>query len=303
MGGPGLNTTDPDAASVHGTNPQNLVEKILRMRIYDHAYWKEHCFALSAETLVDKAVDIQYVGGTYGGNRSPTPFICLILKMLQIQPDKEIIVELIKNEEYKYVRALGAFYMRLVGKPVDIYQYLEPLYNDYRKIRYRSHEGFQITHMDEFVDKCLSDETFCDIALPSFPKRNVLEDNNFLAPRISVLDDEFTETNEPDTSVTEQVEPASSAVNVPQRKAFDSVVAAPHHKSAESGHVDHHERSSKHRHRSKDRDQRSHKRRRRSPDPEKARAAISGAHSAQSDATVIQEANVLRASLGLKPLR
>jgi pre-mRNA-splicing factor 38A len=34
----------------------------------------------------------------------------------QIQPDKEIIIELIKNEEYKYVRALGAFYMRLVGK-------------------------------------------------------------------------------------------------------------------------------------------------------------------------------------------
>ena len=54
MGGPGLNTTDPDAASIHGTNPQNLVEKILRMRIYDHRYWKEHCFALSAETLVDK---------------------------------------------------------------------------------------------------------------------------------------------------------------------------------------------------------------------------------------------------------
>ena len=59
MGGPGLNTTDPDAVSVHGTNPQNLVEKILRMRIYDHRYWKEHCFALSAETLVDKAIELQ----------------------------------------------------------------------------------------------------------------------------------------------------------------------------------------------------------------------------------------------------
>ena len=148
MGGPGLNTTDPDAASIHGTNPQNLVEKILRMRIYDHRYWKEHCFALSAETLVDKvrsapphtlsrclfgclacaralslslslwlslspcqpdteralgmtsqAIELQYVGGTFGGNRMPTPFICLVLKMLQIQPEKEIVVELIKNEE------------------------------------------------------------------------------------------------------------------------------------------------------------------------------------------------------------
>jgi pre-mRNA-splicing factor 38A len=210
MGGPGLNTTDPDAVSIHGTNPQNLVEKILRMRIYDHAFWKEHCFALSAETLVDKAIELQYVGGTYGGNRTPTPFICLALKMLQIQPEKEIVIELIKNEEYKYVRALGAFYMRLVGKPVDIYQYLEPLYNDYRKLRYRNYEGFEITHMDEFVDKCIRDEHICDIALPSFPKRNVLEDNDLLAKRISVLDDEFNEINDAEDDVEISSAPAAA---------------------------------------------------------------------------------------------
>ncbi len=29
----------------------------------------------------------------------------------------------------------GAFYMRLVGRPLEVYQYLEPLYNDYRKVR------------------------------------------------------------------------------------------------------------------------------------------------------------------------
>jgi hypothetical protein len=28
----------------------------------------------------------------------------------------------------------GAFYMRLVGRPLEVYQYLEPLYNDYRKV-------------------------------------------------------------------------------------------------------------------------------------------------------------------------
>jgi hypothetical protein len=58
---------------------------------------------LAAETLVDKAVELNYYGGTVGGNIRPTPFICLLLKMLQIQPDKEIIVEFIKNEDFKYV--------------------------------------------------------------------------------------------------------------------------------------------------------------------------------------------------------
>lgn len=39
------------------------------------------------------------------------------------------------------MRALGAFYMRLVGTSVEIYKYLEPLYNDYRKIRFQNKEG------------------------------------------------------------------------------------------------------------------------------------------------------------------
>lgn len=95
------NRTDPTALSVHGTNPQFLIEKIMRNRIYASLYWKEHCFGLTAETVVDKAVDLKSYGGVYGGNKKATPFMCIILKMLQIQPEKEIIIEFIKNEDYK----------------------------------------------------------------------------------------------------------------------------------------------------------------------------------------------------------
>lgn len=56
---------------------------------------------VAAETLVDKAMELDHFGGTYGGNRKATPFMCLTLKMLQIQPEKEIVVEFIKNEDYK----------------------------------------------------------------------------------------------------------------------------------------------------------------------------------------------------------
>ena len=57
---------------------QNLVEKILRTKIYNTMYWKEHCFALTAESLVDKAVELHFVGGTYGGQVSTVP--CLHLR-------------------------------------------------------------------------------------------------------------------------------------------------------------------------------------------------------------------------------
>lgn len=35
------------------------------------------------------------------GNRKPTDFMCLTMKMLQIQPEKEIIREFILNDDYK----------------------------------------------------------------------------------------------------------------------------------------------------------------------------------------------------------
>jgi hypothetical protein len=84
----------------------------VRAKIYQTVYWKEQCFGLSAEMIVDKAVELRSVGGTFGGVRRPTEFLCLVLKMLQIQPDKDIIIEFIKNEEFKYVRLLGGWRAR-----------------------------------------------------------------------------------------------------------------------------------------------------------------------------------------------
>lgn len=101
--------------------------------------------------------------------------------MLQIQPEKDIIVEFIKNEEFKYVRALGAFYMRLTGTSLDCYRYLEPLLNDYRKLRRQNRQGqYELVHVDEYIDELLRDERSCDIILPRIQKRHVLEENNEL---------------------------------------------------------------------------------------------------------------------------
>lgn len=54
------NRTVKDAKNIHGTNPQYLIEKIIRSRIYDSKFWKEQCFALTAELLVDKGLSEQY---------------------------------------------------------------------------------------------------------------------------------------------------------------------------------------------------------------------------------------------------
>lgn len=112
-----------------------------------------YSFVLLAETLIDKTIEVRYIGGVYG-NQRPTEFICLLLKLLQIQPEKEILVEYLQADEFKcarlhspqpvltmvlrYLRALAALYVRMTFNAVDVYELLEPLLKDYRKIRSRN---------------------------------------------------------------------------------------------------------------------------------------------------------------------
>jgi len=208
-----------DAVGVHGVNPQYLVETITRNRIYESRFWKEDCFGLTAELLVDKAMSLDHVGGTFGGNIKPTPFLCLALKMLQIQPEKDIVVEFIKNDDYKYVRALGAFYMRLVGTSLEIYKYLEPLYNDYRKMKRKDKLGdLSIFHMDEFIDELLREERVCDVQLPRLQKRHVLEENEQIEPRISMLEDDMDDLESDDDDEDDMKEDTPPPPPPPQRR-------------------------------------------------------------------------------------
>ncbi|KAI8093244.1 PRP38 family-domain-containing protein [Halteromyces radiatus] len=184
------NRTIAGANWIHGRDPQHLIEKIIRERIYDSMYWKEECFGLTAVTLMDKAVELNSIGGEYG-NHEPTHFLCLTLKMLQLQPEREILTDLIKQEDFKYLRALAAFYLRIVGQSKEIYQYLEPLLNDYRKLRVRVGGGYTLSYMDEFIDQLLHQERVCDVILPRLVQRHVLEDNDELEPRVSALEDDL----------------------------------------------------------------------------------------------------------------
>tara|TARA_B110000483_G_scaffold30029_1_gene36455 strand:+ start:703 stop:1518 length:816 start_codon:yes stop_codon:yes gene_type:complete len=184
-----------------------MMEKITRDKVYAMTFWKEKCFAVSAETLVDLAVtDLTQIGGIYGGNNRATEFLCLALKMLQIAPEREIVIEFIKNEDHKYARLLGAFYLRLVGNSAEVYRYLEPLLNDYRKVRRRVKSGgCELTTVDAFIDELLTKDFCCDIALPRLAKRFALEATGALEERKSLLEEEVGEGEDFETVIEKAV--------------------------------------------------------------------------------------------------
>jgi len=198
------NRTDPDADTVHGANPQFLVDRIVRVKIYNDAYWKEYCFGLTTESLIDEAAKLDYVAGTYGGRRRPSRFLCLFLKLLQIQPDEDVVLEYIKQPELKYLRALGCAYLRITARYLTVYQTLEPLFADYRKLRYRNMQGkMSIIRMDEFIDWLMREETICDVTMPQMPKREILEQTGQLDVYQSVLEDDLEDLEELERSLKE----------------------------------------------------------------------------------------------------
>lgn len=221
--------------------------------------------------MVDKAMELRFIGGVYGGNIKPTPFICLVLKFLQIQPEKDIVIEFIKNEEFKYVRALGAFYLRLTATALDCYKYLEPLYNDYRKIRRQNRAGqFEVVHMDEFIDDLLREERVCDVILPRIQKRSILEENGDLDPKVSLLDDDLDQ----DVEMSSEDEEPKKAEEKPPKYSSKSE----HRNRSRSNSREKYKKSSKdkHRHeRSREREEKyrdDRREKRRSPDRDRRRS-------------------------------
>ena len=186
---------------IRGQNPAALIEAATRDRITESLYWKEQCFGLNAATLLDRAVLLTHLGGTYGVGMRPTPFLCLAFKLLTLTPEKGIIEEYLETggDEWKYLRALACFYVRLTSETsVECYTRLERYLGDYRKLKRRKKEGWSLVCLDEFVDELLTKERSCATALWRLESRQELEDRDLLEPRESIMQADLDAMDEED---------------------------------------------------------------------------------------------------------
>ncbi|KAF4721748.1 Pre-mRNA-splicing factor 38A, partial [Perkinsus olseni] len=285
------NITDKGVAGAHGGNPQFLISQIVRDRVYSLRYWKEECFGLNAETILDKAAELKYVGTVYGPLQRPSPFLCLLVKLLQIGPEKEIIKSFIDLSagddagELRYLRALACTYLRYIGRPEEIYNWLEPVLWDYRQIVVRKLDGsFEISNLDTWINTLLTEDEIITLGLPKLPQRHILEEREALKP--------FDWPPEVVEGLKE--EPAEEPIEV---DGDDKTHAEG---QAEDGGAEG-SRKGDDRSRSKSTDgERTHRRHRhhhhRHGDKKKKGADA-------EEQQEIDEANALRAKLGLKPLR
>ena len=183
---------------------QTLISLIARERIYESRFWKEKCFGLNAETILDHGKRLDCVGFLFGGFNKPTEFFCLLVKLIQIKPNVDIVQAYLDHTEcrptndlheqsrdLRYFRALVAVYVRLVASPATAYSLLEPLLKDYRTLFALTPSGtFERMTMDGFVEMLLdeSGEPVYGFQLPHLTRRKLLADRGSIGPFVSVLD-------------------------------------------------------------------------------------------------------------------
>ena len=177
---------------IRGEVPYKLLEEGVRNRITNSYYFKEQCFGLNAATLCDRAVELRYIGGTYASGLRASPFLCLVAKMLDLNLERGIVDAYLNEggEDFKYLRALAAFYIRLTEeKSENVYKRLGPLLEDKRKLRVRGNNGFRLSYMDEFVDELFTKERVCATSFWKLVSRNMLEEEDKLEERVSPVQD------------------------------------------------------------------------------------------------------------------
>lgn len=184
-----MNRTVQTAKQVHGSDPQHLIPKILRERIYASKFWQQHLMGFPLEPCIDlMCTRLRFVGGCIA-NQRPSPFLCCLLKLLQLGQDGDN--NMLVSSENKYALCLGLFLVRLTLNDVQVYTKLEPFLNDRRRLKWRKPDGtFAIIHVDEVVEQLLGYEggTVFEVPLPRLKERHVLVRQGVLSARVSVLD-------------------------------------------------------------------------------------------------------------------
>lgn len=169
--------------AVRGRAPQHLLDPKTRHKIYNSVYWMQYCFGVNLVTFVDRAQMLQGVGGLYGPLKLPCNFLCLFLKLLELEPSHQAILYMLncKCWQMKHLQLLAAFYVRFTFPCEQVYLNLEPMLQQYNQIAIMKTNGWELSYFDLIIQSFLQDQFWCGVQMPPLTPRVGIE------PRISPL--------------------------------------------------------------------------------------------------------------------
>ncbi|KAK8871089.1 Pre-mRNA-splicing factor 38A [Tritrichomonas musculus] len=159
--------------AIRGMAPQHLLDPKTRHKIYESVFWLQYCFGVNLVTLVDRAQLLQGVGGLYGQLKAPCNFLCLFLKLLELEPSEEVIRQMLntKSWQMKNLRLLAALYVRFTYPCEQVYLILEPLLQQYNKVAILKNDGWEITYFDVVIQSFIKEDFWCGVSFPPLTPR------------------------------------------------------------------------------------------------------------------------------------
>lgn len=188
---------------------------IIKKRVKESVFYNRYLFLSDDATILPVITEhVRYISGC-DMNGKPSAFLCCLVRMLELMPLKEVIdLYLVQFELrlFKYLVALLLVYVRIAWKSASVYQTLEPYYGDYRKLIFKikmpklkedRYTCYELTFMDEWVDRLLREDYVVDVFLPMLSPRQKLVENGSIAPKKYFLDLEEFLSSEPDQTNSE----------------------------------------------------------------------------------------------------
>lgn len=176
-------------------NKAHLLTPIVRQRIQESLFYKQHLHLANELALVPVVVnEVHFVGGTDDSGR-PSPFLCCLLRMLELEPLDEIVqLYLSQNgyNEFKYLTAMALLYCRMVSNGPTVYSLYDQYIEDYRKLRVQLKTPkfvqdrpirYELSHLDEWVELLVTSDVVVDVTLPYLNPRLVYVDRGEIEPR------------------------------------------------------------------------------------------------------------------------
>ncbi|WPK24558.1 hypothetical protein PUMCH_001837 [Australozyma saopauloensis] len=199
------------------SNKASLVEPIIRHRVQDSLFYKQYLHLTNEQTILSVIAEhVHFIGGTDSNNR-PSPFLCSLVRLLEIEPSKEILeLYLTQNgyNEFKYLTAMTLLYCRMVTGST-FFSFFDRYITDYRKLRFQDKSfrlvdgvpiHYSIKCMDEWVDDLVEQERIVDIKIPYLAPRLFYVERGEVSERVYGVADEDSNPPENESAASSEYE-------------------------------------------------------------------------------------------------
>lgn len=144
---------------------------------------------LLKDVLQTRWIDLEY-------SQEPSRFLCALVRLYMLRPNREIIYEILSVKNFTYATAFAAIHVRCYWSSLDIHRVLTPLLSNYTKVRVSGVEAVGLqgyVPFDTLIETILRqpstlskhDKTFISIGclrLPLLTKREIFEMSGKLRP-------------------------------------------------------------------------------------------------------------------------